>query len=283
MKKLWIYTLSWNGVDKLKQLRPGLNANLAKLTYTKGQLNPEWEMPEWMVRDNGSKDDTVKELNGWSYLSDSPFAPTVFEIGHNKNNFAQGMNYLAEKSNLNDDDLILLLNNDVVFNNNTSLLNMYNLIQQPDIGVVGAKLLYPETNLLQHAGTIFGPTYGNMPYHFRHKQPSDKNAEKNRYFQCVTAACCLIKAKEFKKVNGLSEQYFWAFEDVDMCLKIGENSKIAYCGQTNISHTESATLTKNPVNKLFLKQNVEYFKQKWWGKYDIDHKKYLDDPSYNEI
>lgn len=283
MKKLWIWTLSWNGVDKLKQLRSGLNANLAKLTYNNGQLKPEWEFPEWFVRDNGSKDGTVGELNCWKFLSDSPFAPTVFEIKHNRDNFAQGMNDLASKSNLNDDDLILLLNNDIVFNDNTSLLNMWNLIQRPEVGAVGARLLYTNTNKLQHAGTIFGPQYGNMPFHYKHQKESDKDAERNRYFQSVTAACCLIKAKEFKKVGGLCEGYSWAFDDVDLCLRINQNSKVAYCGQTNISHEESASLKKNPVNKLFLKQNVDLFKKTWWGKYDIDHQKYLDDPNYNAI
>ena len=137
-----ILTLSWNGLDKLKRLRSGLNANLAKLVMSDGKLKEGFECPQWLVRDNGSKDDTVKELNNWAYLSDSPFAPTVYDYSHNRDNFAQGMNDLADKANLNDDDLILLLNNDVVFNDDKSLLSMYNLIKRAEIGVVGTKLNY---------------------------------------------------------------------------------------------------------------------------------------------
>jgi len=57
---------------------------------------------------------------------------------------------------------------------------MIDLIRHSGVGVVGARLLYSNSDRLQHAGTIFGPRYGNMPYHFRHKEKSDKNAEINK-------------------------------------------------------------------------------------------------------
>jgi len=148
---------------------------------------------------------------------------------------------------------------------------------------VGARLLYSGTDKLQHAGVIFGPRYGKMPYHFRRGEKSDSNAKKNRYFQAVTAAVCLINPVSFRRVGGMDCNLRWAFEDVDLNLKIGQQEKIAYCGETKIYHEESASLAKNPVNKLFLNHNVTYFKNKWFGKYDLDHEKYLADPKYNEI
>ena len=69
----------------------------------------------------------------------------------------------------------------------------------------------------------------------------------------------------------------WAFDDVILNLNISKTLgyKIAYCGSTNIEHKTSYSLKKNPVNKMFLQQNVKRFKEKWFGKYDLDHKKYL--------
>lgn len=269
--KLHILSLSWNGFEKLNNLKPGLFNNLTELDD-----NEDIEST-WYIRDNGSKDQSVKLINGW--LENNV---KCFEVGHNRDNFSQGVNYLLDKACPDDNDLILLLNNDVEFNDNVSLSNMVKLMT-PDVGAVGAKLLYPESHKLQHAGVIFSEQYGLMPYHFRPRELDDVNSSKNRYFQAVTAAVCLIRASELKRIGGFKIGYSWAFEDVDAMLQIGQNKKIVYCGQVNITHTESATLKLNPVNKLFLNSNVNLFKKNWFGKYEIDHKKYLDNPDYNVI
>lgn len=277
--KIHVLTLNWNGADKLQRLRTNLGWNLYRLFKTK---DLEYT---WLIRDNGSKDDSVKIANSFNIMSDSPLEVNVFEIGHNRDNFAQGMNFLFEKANPDEDDLILLLNNDVIFNDNDSLKNMYELLEKDqEISIVGARLLYTNTNKLQHAGVIFSKDYNSMPYHFKHGESTDLNAEKNRYFQAVTAAVCMIRARDFQAVGGMEEKLSWAFEDIDLNLKVKKlGKKIAYCGQTNIFHEESASLKKNPMNKLFMRQNVKIFKEKWLGKYELDHEKYLKNPDYNLV
>lgn len=262
---LHILTLTWNGLSKLQDLKSGLEANLVGLDYT------------WHIRDNGSKDGTVEAIKDWN--------AKIYPMSHNKDNFAQGMNYLADQVSLNDEDQILLLNNDVVFNGNNSIGDMLLLQEKTKADVVGARLLYNNTNKLQHAGVIFSDRYGRMPYHYRPNETSDSHSEKNRYFQAVTAAVALVNASAFKKVNGFNNDYIWSFEDIDLFLKIGQLKKnnIVYCGQTNIFHEESASLKKNPVNKLFVEHNVKIFKNNWFGKYEIDHDKYLKDPNFNLV
>lgn len=273
--KLHIYTLNWNGGEKLINLYNSLYPN----TYDFDAV--------WHIRDNGSKDESIDRLIRHANIILHDRTSTVkikdYRISHNKNNFAQGMNYLFEQSTPNDDDLILLLNNDVIFKDSISLNNMYKLMLKTGAAIVGARLLYNNTNKLQHAGVIFGERYGKMPYHYKHGEESDEASKKNRYFQAVTAAVCLIKAGEFNKANGYNTFYNWAFEDIDFNLRIGLNNKIVYCGETNIYHEESASLKKNNVNKLFLNHNVKLFKELWFGKYDIDHDKYLKDPHYGEV
>ena len=268
-----VLTLTWNGLDHLLNLTPGLWASLGETGHD----------AMWYVRDNGSTDGTIKYLHAWNDSLDIE----VLKVGHNRQNFAQGVNSLYDRvranKELDDDDYLLLLNNDIIFGDDKSLAKMMNLMQDPKIAVVGSRLLYssfPEkrSNKLQHAGVIFGPRYGNMPYHYRHGEESTKETECNRYFQAVTAACCLVRAKDFVRMD---ELFHWAFEDIDMCLRIGKTGKkIAYCGDTKIYHEESATLKKNPVNKMFMQPNVKHFKEKWMGKYDLDHEKYLANPMY---
>lgn len=262
-----VLTLSWNGLDKLKRLRPGLIRNLenTKLPFT------------WYIRDNGSKDGTLDEIKNWEYVK-------VLSVDHNRDNFAAGVNSLCKKareeSSITPNDYYLLMNNDVEFVDDVSLSKMITLMK-PDVGIVGARLLYNGTDKLQHAGVIFSKQYGLMPYHYRHKETSDKYAEQNRYFQAVTAAVCLVRAGDLDAIDGMDEKFHWAFEDIDMCLRIAQlGRKIVYCGETNIFHEESASLKKNPINKMFMGPNVGLFKKKWFGKYEIDHEKYIDEKGF---
>lgn len=261
MSKVHILTLTWNGCDKLTKLKESLMPALEGIEYT------------WWIKDNASIDNTVEVASQWG---DSV---KVIEFKNNLQNFSQGCNFLFNEAKPKDDDLILLLNNDVSFGDTTSLKRMIQIIKNDAlVGVVGARLLFTGTNNLQHAGVTFKPKY-DLPMHFRSGEESDDNAEKNRLFQVVTGAVLLLRADSFKNAfenksgnKGMDENYHWAFDDVDLCLSIGVNQKkkIVYCGQTKIFHEESASLKKNPANKLFMNHNVTYFKNKWRDKYKMD-------------
>lgn len=267
---LHILTLNWNGLDKIKRLAS---------TLDKAVENINSKSIVWQIRDNGSTDGSVEWLKNNIRLNNIEINPLF--ISHNRDNFSQGVNSLWKRSQEEKADYILLLNNDVEFTDSKSLPEMFSIFNDSKVGAVGARLLYQGTNRLQHAGVIFGPRYGNMPYHFRHKEISDSNAQKNRYFQAVTAACCLIRGTAMRD---LDPNFRWSFEDIDLLLRIKQDGwKIAYCGKTNIFHEESASLKKNPVNKLFMSHNVKLFKKKWFGKYELDHEDYLKNPGYNEI
>jgi GT2 family glycosyltransferase len=260
-----IQTLSWNGLDKLKFLRASLQPALNDLDY------------EWLIRDNVSTDGTVEEISTWGDKV------KVFPYPHNKDNFAQGMNYLFDKANPKDDDYILLLNNDVIINDTHSIKNMISIMENDStVGVVGAKLLYTNTNKIQHCGVVFH-NHHQTPTHFKIGQEATKIDSQNREFQVVTGAVMLMRAEDFKKVNGFDCNFIWCFDDVDLALKIKYNigKKIIYCGQTNIYHEESASLKKNPVNKLFMPHNIQYFMKKWRGKYKLDENDYMKNPNLN--
>lgn len=275
--RLHIFTLNWNGAKYLEPLHDDL------LKATRGMD------AAWHIRDNGSKDESMDILDRMCHLpGDKRMHLHILDVGHNRSSFAGCMNDIFEVScelmdGVQDDDLLLLLNNDVRFPDATAIRRMQKLMGKTGAGVVGLRLLYMDTDKLQHAGVIFSNRYNKMPYHYRPGEKSDVNAEKNRYFQAVTAAVCLVKASSWRRVGGMDETFKWAFEDVDLCLRIGQDEKVAYCGEAFAYHEESASLKKNPVNKMFMGNNARYFKEKWAGKYEIDHDRYLRDPTYNEI
>jgi GT2 family glycosyltransferase len=265
--RLIIITLNWNGVKYLQPLYDTLTVALS---------NCKFDECVWYIADNGSRDASVDVIKGFKNFD-------LLEVGHNRNSFASGCNQLVSRANPADDDLILLLNNDVTFPDPYAIRNMHSLMSKTGAGVVGLRLLYMNTDTIQHGGVIFAKRYNSLPYHYRPGEKSDKNAEKNRYFQAVTAAVCLVKASSWKRVGGMDQRLRWAFDDVSMCLSIGKTEKIAYCGESFAYHEESASLKRNSLNKLFVGSNVSYFKQQWAGKYELDLEKYERDENYNVI
>lgn len=270
---LKILTLNWNGKEKLERLYTSLMPAIQDIEY------------EWFVKDNASKDNSVHYLNSFNNNQ-----LKVFEYKDNRQNFSEGCNYLFNEASPNDNDYIMLLNNDVIFNDIYSIKNMLSIIQDDgSVGMVGSKLLYTNTDMLQHAGVVFDPTY-RTPMHFRAGQKEDEDSSRNRLFQVVTGAVCITKAEYFRNaftnksgVKGMDQNYYWAFDDVDLSLSIYHNmkKKVVYCGNTNIFHDESASLKKNPVNKLFLNHNLKYMFEKWGGRYNIDKKEYTENSRHN--
>lgn len=270
---LHILTLNWNGKDKLKQLYPSLINSLSNIDY------------HWHIRDHNSNDGSQLLNDEWK--NDKV---NIIKYHTNTENFSQGCNFLFNQAKPNPEDYILLLNNDIVFNDTTSLKNMIELFEKDaDIGVVGARLLYKGTNKMQHAGVIFVPGY-KTPTHFRTGEVADELSKQNREFQAVTGAVLLTKAKYYENcftnkgnTKGLDQSLIWCFDDVDlsMAIKYNMNKKIVYCGNTNIFHEESASLKKNPVNKMFLKHNLQYFLTKWKDRYQIDQEAYTSNPKHN--
>lgn len=266
-----ILTLSWNAEDKLTQLHDTLVPALAGL---------DWQ---WHIKSNGCKDNTVAVAKSWANTN-------VIAHPNNKQNFAQGCNLLFKEASPKDDDYIMLLNNDILFNDKHSIKKMLSIIQKDSsVGVVGARLKYTGTDLLQHAGVVFDPTY-KTPMHFRAGQKSDPDAEKNREFQAITGAVCITKAEYYRNANtnkdgtfGIDPSFHWAFCDVDLTMSIKYHLKkrVVYCGGTDIWHEESASLKKNPTNKLFLTHNLQTFFTKWRGQYTIDKPIYTSDSKHN--
>jgi hypothetical protein len=264
--KLHIITLNWNGEDKLKHLAPSLVNSLNDIDYN------------WLIKDNASTDNSIDYLKSLNNKNIE-----IISYKDNLQNFSQGCNYIFNIANPKPNDLILLLNNDIIFNDKNSIKKMISLLKE-DVGIVGAKLLFNNTKKIQHAGVVFHNKH-KLPHHFRINEMDDLNSSKNRYFQAVTGACLLTKAEYYALSDKMDEKYHWAFEDIDLCLKINKflNKKIIYCGDTNIFHEESATLKKNPVKNLFMQHNINYFFNKWTARYIVDHDTYLNNKNYNLI
>lgn len=141
-------------------------------------------------------------------------------------------------------DYFLFLNNDIQVIRSDWLTAMLELAQQPEIGAVGAKLLYPDGRV-QHAGVILG--IGGVAGHAFKYSPGDAQ----RYFSmsdvvrncsAVTAACMMVRRRVFKEVGGFDERFRVAYNDVDFCLRLRQRGHlIVYTPVALLYHHESAT------------------------------------------
>jgi GT2 family glycosyltransferase len=112
--------------------------------------------------------------------------------------------------------------------------------EHPKASVVGSKLLFPN-DTIQHAGVVI--CQDGYPRHIYTGFPAGHPAvSRSRRFQVVTAACCLIRRDAFEWAGGFDTGYLNGYEDVDLCLRLGERGdEIHYCHTSEIYHLESVS------------------------------------------
>lgn len=120
-------------------------------------------------------------------------------------------------------ELLAFINNDIEALHEDWLEEMVGHALRPEVGAVGAKLLYPD-GFVQHAGVIID-AHGNADHIYR-LFPSDHPGEGGgalvtQQYVAVTAACLVLRRETFNTVAGFDEVNLpIAFNDVDLCLKI---------------------------------------------------------------
>ncbi|MGH7072889.1 MAG: glycosyltransferase [Stellaceae bacterium] len=122
---------------------------------------------------------------------------------------------------------ICLLNNDTAPLDGDWLDELMRHARRPEVGVVGAKLTYPDGRI-QHGGVILGINWGMPADHPYNGAPGDAMGYWGRLLvhqdlSAVTAACLITRRAIFDEVRGLDEAALAvSYNDVDYCLKVRE-------------------------------------------------------------
>ncbi|HVJ27667.1 MAG TPA: glycosyltransferase, partial [Vicinamibacterales bacterium] len=168
---------------------------------------------------------------------------------------------------------LVLLNDDVEVTDPAWLSSMLEQSQDPGIGAVGAKLLYPDGRL-QHIGMVLG--VGGVAAHAFHQHPGAapgyaSSAVSIRNYSAVTAACLMTRRTVFEQVGGFDEALPVDFNDIDFCLRVrAAGFRIVFTPYAQLFHHESASV--GPRDKR--REDVELMRQRWGAMID-------DDPYYN--
>lgn len=267
MAKIDIVTTTYRNVKKLKICIPSIIENTKYVDY------------KWYLWANDPNDEVKEAIHDSLFVDDIMFTHRVDVIYNDTNDgsFASNNNDAAKEGN---GEYILFLNDDIEPLTDTWLYSMTSILDNdPKVGAVGAMLLYPN-KLIQHVGVMFDPRTNGLPFHIFYQKPLNQFAMHNRYYQAVTGACLLVRRKDFEMLGGFNTEYFYGYEDIDLCLKLTHSlgKKIVYCASASLIHHEgiSGSFKKHPK----LQDNIKVFRKQWGNKIFNDHMFYLNNQGY---
>ena len=142
-------------------------------------------------------------------------------------------------------DFLLLLNNDVEALQKGWLEDMLSRMAEPDVGAVGAALLWP-SRVVQHGGVVLGPKFAAL-HAFNDRIDSDPGygdlLRAAHGCSAATAACLLTDKKLYLDAGGFDEFRFPVnFNDVDYCLKLrAAGLRVVLTPHARLLHRESAS------------------------------------------
>lgn len=239
--------------DRIDLLEPCLKSVIEMTSY------PNFKT---LVIDNDSVEPRTSAALGrlrreFRHLSVAPF-PGAF-------NFSAICNFGARQIA---SDFLVFLNNDTEILQADWLDNLLEFAIAPDIGAVGAKLLYPDGRV-QHAGVVLG--LGGVAGHFGAGKPDDepgwlgKDAAPHET-SAVTGACLMIERRKFDVVGGFDAANLpIELNDIDLCLRLNQEGWRTICDcRTRLRHHQSASRGGGGLRLQHVYERERaYFLEKW--------------------
>ncbi|MFZ6026444.1 MAG: glycosyltransferase [Chloroflexota bacterium] len=172
----------------------------------------EYPHYEILVVDNDSRDPAT--LDYYTHL------PTGVRLLENHDPFNYSV-YNNRGVSAARGDLLLFLNNDIEVLEPHWLDELARWAMRPEVGAVGAKLLYPD-GAIQHAGIVVG-----MEGHGSHVFGGmDENSTGPwgspgwyRNVSALTGACLMMRRQVFEQIGGFDEAYLLVFNDIEICVR----------------------------------------------------------------
>lgn len=246
--------------DGLDVLRPCLEAiaaryptNIEILIVDNGSKNPEMLAYLKII----SQHDHVRVLR-----YDYPF------------NYSEVNNYAALHAQ---GEILCFLNDDTEVQSRDWLNQARTLLSMPDVGVVGARLIFPNGDL-QHFGIGLGIGTHRVAGTPHGGTPSDQfgyfgKARLMQEFSAVTAACMFVRKDDFERIGGFDPAFRVAYNDVDLCLRFrAEKLRILCDPEIELIHKESRTRgsDKTEENRARLDVEAAMMRERWGRELDND-------------
>jgi GT2 family glycosyltransferase len=163
--------------------------------------------------------------------------------------------------------VLVLLNDDTQVRGGGWLRELVAQASRPEIGLVGARLLYP-TDEIQHAGIVMES--GGPHHQFRLCDASEPGPSGElvlvRSVTALTAACVAIRRSVFEEIGGMDEDFAVAFGDIDLCLRVAARGYRLLCTPfAELYHFESASRGQDSTaaQKMRFAQEISLLRRRW--------------------
>lgn len=238
-----------------------------------------YENYEVILVDNGSADECRKKYNALmqEYQTANPQMKFIYHYEKMQFNFSHMCNLGVS---LASGDIYLFLNDDIEVLHPNWLSVMAGQAQVPHSGAVGAKLYYPDSKKIQHAGIIQiknGPSHAFCGFEDKELFYFGRNCLNFNYC-AVTGACLAVSADKFREVGGFEENLPVAYNDVDLCFKLYE------AGYYNVMRTDAVLYHHESVSRGYDyldKQKMERLERERTKLYERHPKLAEKDPFYH--
>lgn len=173
-------------------------------------------------------------------------------------------------------EVAVLLNNDTEVIDPGWLRELVSQAIRPEVGVVGAKLLYVDRTV-QHAGVVFGPA-GRATHMWRHA-PGDARGYldqliSTRQVTVVTGACLAIRREVYLAAGGCdAENLPVTWNDSDLCLRVRSRGlRTIWTPHARLLHLEQATrgTDETPERQQRFARERAWMRARWNGAIDAD-------------
>lgn len=138
---------------------------------------------------------------------------------------------------------LLFLNDDIEAKSPGWLDALLEHAQRPEVGLVGARLLYPDGKV-QHGGQYLAETHARHAFRFSSEAEHGPFglARAAREMSAVTGACQLIRREVFERLGRFDEAHDVVNNDLDFCLRAQrEGYAVIYTPHAELVHHELAS------------------------------------------
>ncbi|WP_313916873.1 glycosyltransferase [Tahibacter sp.] len=209
---------------------------------------------EVIVVDDGSSDDTAERLADVESVRTIRNAQNLGFVGSCNAGAAAAQG-----------EYVLFLNNDTVVTPGWLEALLRCFAEEPDAGLVGAKLVYPDGRLQEAGGIVFrdgsGWNYG------RFEDPADPRYNFRREADYCSGAAILLRRALFEQLGGFDMRYAPAYyEDTDLAFAVrAAGLKVYYEPHSTVIHFEGITAGTDTASgaKRYQVVNREKFLDKW--------------------
>jgi O-antigen biosynthesis protein len=222
---------------------------------------------EIIIADNASADGTIPLTR--QIASESSLAIQIVELGRNLG-CAGGNNAGVRNST---GEVLIFLNPDTEVTPSLIGELIDPILQDPKTAVTGAKIYYPGTRKLQHAGGFIHPN--GMTEHFGAGEEDIGQFDEQREVHYVTGAGFAVRRDVFQELGGFDEDYFPAyFEETDLCMRARKAGyRVLYVPSAVLYHHESVSLQAHSPAflRLYYRMRIRFCLKNFGPRYFFRH------------